>query len=179
MSYAEFADGVYILISNTSQGSSIFGAGDLVQNLAGTAIPTVHGSGNTGLSAWATTQSASGSGWPSQVGSSASYTSSEAGLLLRTSSTNRLSYRAQSLATGVAAKLNDPAATICFFFPIYIVFHNSDSSLTVAGKVRQVGFGPNCDRETIRSEGGVNAYGHQQTSSGATNPGVWLVDAEL
>lgn len=182
VNYAEFADGVYFLFSNTAQGIGVFGAGSLLEDLTGTAIPAVMGSGSNGSTAWATTQSAAGSIFPSQVGSSSSYTNTAAGLLVRTSSTNRIAFRVFALGTGVAAKLDDTSGTRCFYLPIHCVYHNSDGTLTMVGKVRQVGFGPNCDRETTRTDAsspGVNAYGHQSTSSGATGPGLWFVDEEI
>jgi hypothetical protein len=180
VNYAEFADGVVILLSNTSNGVSAFGAGSLIEDLTATAVPTVWGSGSGGGTAWATTQTNSGAILPASVGSSASYAPSEAGLLIRQSSANKICYRAFALGTSVAAKLNNPSATSCLFFPIYLVYHSSDATLNVVGKMRQVGFGPLCDRETTRTGGGVTAYGHQNTTGGSpTQPGLWFVNADI
>lgn len=180
VNYAEFADGVVILLSNTSNGMAAFGAGSLIEDLTATPVPTVWGNGSGGGGSWATTvASNSGAILPPSVGSSASYTSSDAGLLIRESSTNRICFRAFGLGTSVDTKLNNPSATSCLFFPIYLVYHSSDATLNVVGKMRQIGFGPRCDRETTRSGGGVNAYGHQQTSAGASQPGLWFVDDDI
>jgi hypothetical protein len=180
VNYAEWADGVYILFSNTSSGIGVFGAGNLIDDLTGAAVEAVQGSGSNGSTAWATSVSNSGSIFPASVVSSTSYSSADAGLIVRVSGANNIAFRAQSLATAVAQKLNNASSTKCWFLPIYVVFNSTDATLNFVGKIRQVGFGPNCDRETTRTDGGgVVAYGHQNTTASANQPGVWFVDAEL
>jgi hypothetical protein len=178
--YAEFSDGVYILFSYTGGASPVFGAGSLIEDTTGAFIPTVQGAGASGSSSWATATANSGALWPVIVGSDASYTHNDAGLQVRVGGSNRLAFRAVTLpSTAVLAKLIDTSNTKIFFMPIPIVHSNTDTTYAVLGKVRQVAFGPACDRETRRSEGAVNAYGHQYTTAAGTSPGVWFVDVEL
>jgi len=179
VNYAEHDDGVVILFSETSNGLGSFGAGELVEDLAAAPVSAVWGNGSGSGLQWATTNNLSGSLIPSAVGADASYSSTNAGLLLRTGGVNRQAFRAQSLATGVAAKLDNLSGTIAYFLPILLVFHNRDTTLNIAGKMRQIDFGPLCDRETSRSGGGINAYGHQASSSGTADPGIWFVDDDI
>lgn len=179
VNYTEFTDGIYFAFSEVSNGIYIFGAGELAQDTAGAAISAVQGCGQTGLANWATTTAGAGSFVPANVGSD-THNNTDSGLLVRTGGANRLAYRGFVLGTGVAAKLVDTAGGIANFFPIPLVNSNINGTLTVLGKMRQVGFGPLADRETLRTNGTINAYGHQSTNSGSpTQPGIWFPDIEI
>ena len=161
VNYAEFADGVVILLSQYVQRLGGFGAGRLDRRLD--CDRSAHGLGlrHGGSTAWATTATAiPARSVPASVGRVRSYDHGNAGLLVRDSSTNRQVFRAFGLGTNIDAKLNNPSATSCCFSR-FIRSITSDATLNVVGKMRQIGFGPRCDRETTRSGGGVSAYGHQ------------------
>ena len=176
VNYAEFADGVVILFSNTSNGIGAFGAGELIKDMSGTAVSTIFGNGSSGNTAWATSVSSSGSLIDAAVGAS-SYTSTNAGLFVRISGANKQAMRCQSMSTASAiTKLDNSGTTLMYSLPIYIVHSTTDNTLNFVGKMRQIRFGPFCDRETTRTGGGITAYGHQSTSAGATNHGLWFVN---
>lgn len=184
-SYAEFDDGVYILISNTSNGFSLYGAGSLIQTVAGVNVPTVITAGTAGnTTGWSKT-AGSGSVFDATVTTDGSFggSSGNAGMMIRTSSANRQAFRCMLTSVdNVITKLNDTSNTISYFLPIPLVYSTTDGTLNVLGKLRQVAFGPLADRETRRTDGSANAYGHNYTNSGSpsnSTPPVWFVDKEV
>lgn len=180
VNYAESEDCFYMLFGGPTPGMAVGGGGKLAMAQDGTLVDAVMGSGSSGSTGWATAVTASGSIFPAQVASS--YTSTDAGLMIKNNSQNRFAYRAIALATGVSAKLLNTSDLRAHFHCVPLVFTSTYAELTVAGKIRQVAFGPNCLRETRYSAGGINAYGHQSIidpSLIATATGLWFVDLEV
>lgn len=185
LSYAEFDDGVYILIGNTSAGFSLFGAGSLVQTVAGVNLPTVISAGTAGnTTGWSKT-AGSGCIFDATVSTDGSFSGSggAAGIQIRSGGSNRQAFRAYLTSVdNVITKLNDNSNTISYFLPIPLVHSTTDGTLNVLGKLRQVAVGPIADRETTRTGAGVSAYAHNFTNSGSpsnTTPPVWFVDLEV
>ena len=180
-SYAEFSGGIYLIFTSSGvNGHGYFAAGEIVNDFDGNAVSAVLSTGSGNNAAWVSQITTNSVSLIPMVVSTSYSTNTDPLLLVRYDGANRVAFRATALAATTMQKLQDTANARMHFLPIALVFNSSDVTYTLLGQLKQVGFGPNCLRETVRNFDGVYAYGQcQDISLSNGSNALWFVDAEI
>lgn len=179
LSYVEHTDGVFFGASIANNSFFMCGAGEILEDISGTAISAIQGTGTTGASPW-TTSGSSNAMIPGTPAADSSYTSSQAAIVARISGANKLLFRIFTFQAP-ANQCHDLASHRAEYHPIWLCYNTTDST-AVFGKMRQVAFGPPSNRWTARVGGGsppnqADAYamGHQHFDLISGTP-IWFTN---
>lgn len=177
--YYDFADGVYLHTLNAAPNSTYAGAGLLSETVDGTAMETLHASGNTNLSTvWSSTNFIANTPTtnvaPAQGSPYLKVTHPTAGSLTCA--------RIVAITAGAQQRLENTAASKINFHPVWFVGPTDVGDPTLVGKLRQICAGPYCLRETTKNTAdspvGVLAYGLGR-EAGTPGEAVWLTNVEV
>jgi len=181
LTYFDSPAGMYFCITlGTATGMAAAGAGWLVEDHMGNFLPFILGTGTQALPTDPFSQNTSSNVLPGLVSTNTT-TATVNRMLVRVDGFDETVWRIFAALSTSYNKMRDSTNKRAFFFPIYLAYGTNDIRKTVAGKLRQVAFGPTTIRESSfesTASPSVYAYGHAYHNA-ANVVGMWFTNFEV